>query len=414
MNVDEILAKAKQQLPFLAGLVDKVQAKVKKKKSSDEEDDDEEYEDEEDDDEYEDDDEGTELTNPDKTAEVDVTEITRTATEVTEIDDEDDETEETELMDDDDDEYEDDDEEEEEEEEEEEGGGEGLTEKELQRKALIKKLVWGGVLAFLVLEVLVESPEKKIAAHNAKVKAKLAKQKAKKGKGKKKQKQEQPNAVADNTQDPATQQPAIQDPVIADPVINEPVKAEPIRQEPVVTKTEPRPQPTPEPIPTVKKEPPKVVDNLPEKIPQVASNDSLDNVMKEMKESQDKKRKKLGESKDAGMGAMPVGMKDMKDGGLAMDLDKVAKKVKANQKLEKQGQPDYLSLGRGLVYNCEGGHWACVNRESYFQCQRNMKWTKQEKSNFECHTVAVYASIEDCEIVQIHNINIAKPAKFCK
>ena len=54
------------------------------------------------------------------------------------------------------------------------------------------------------------------------------------------------------------------------------------------------------------------------------------------------------------------------------------KKEKKVEKVEEEKitytpPPDYEKLGRGLVYNCDLKHWACVNRVGYFQCQKIKK-----------------------------------------
>ncbi len=75
--------------------------------------------------------------------------------------------------------------------------------------------------------------------------------------------------------------------------------------------------------------------------------------------------------------------------------------------------PEYNQLGRGLVYNCKGKHWACVNRENYFKCRDNEKWVGTNNKSKECKPVDVYASDTDCKLVQINNINIRKETSFC-
>lgn len=75
--------------------------------------------------------------------------------------------------------------------------------------------------------------------------------------------------------------------------------------------------------------------------------------------------------------------------------------------------PSYDRLGRGLVYNCSGRHWACVDRESYFKCRDNKLWAQQEEEQKECYPVAVYATEEDCRIVQAYNVNTSEPTDFC-
>ncbi len=76
--------------------------------------------------------------------------------------------------------------------------------------------------------------------------------------------------------------------------------------------------------------------------------------------------------------------------------------------------PVYETLGRGLVYNCKGRHWACVDKDSYIQCRQNEIWQKNVGKSAECSARNVYSSIDDCKIVQTHNINTAVVIDFCQ
>ena len=96
-------------------------------------------------------------------------------------------------------------------------------------------------------------------------------------------------------------------------------------------------------------------------------------------------------------------------------LNKIVEKVsekKENpvQEVDYVEAPDYEKFGRGLVYNCKEGHWACVDKESWFQCRQNDYWTKQNNKPKECVISDVYSSISDCRIMQLENINkVLKP-----
>ena len=76
--------------------------------------------------------------------------------------------------------------------------------------------------------------------------------------------------------------------------------------------------------------------------------------------------------------------------------------------------PSYEVMGRGLVYNCKGKHWACVNRDAYFACRDNMRWNPTHHKPHECYLVNVYATEEDCRLIQIHNINFGEKTDFCE
>lgn len=95
--------------------------------------------------------------------------------------------------------------------------------------------------------------------------------------------------------------------------------------------------------------------------------------------------------------------------------------MKKNKMDREKGQvalptdpPDYENLGRGLVYNCNGLHWACIDKISYDECYKNNQWNKQQKKSSECIPVQVYSDIEDCQVVQQHKINSVAETKFCR
>lgn len=92
-------------------------------------------------------------------------------------------------------------------------------------------------------------------------------------------------------------------------------------------------------------------------------------------------------------------------------LDQISQRL--DGQLDYTEPPSFEYQGRGLVYNCVGRHWACVERESYFQCRDNQLWAEQEGKAAECGVRDVYASTEDCRIVQIHYINTNEPTDFC-
>lgn len=101
---------------------------------------------------------------------------------------------------------------------------------------------------------------------------------------------------------------------------------------------------------------------------------------------------------------------DLEDG-----RDSLLSKIEATEPKEREyvEPPNYDRLGRGLVYNCSGRHWACVDRESYFKCRDNKLWAQQEEEQKECYPVAVYATEEDCRIVQAYNVNTSESTDFC-
>ena len=107
--------------------------------------------------------------------------------------------------------------------------------------------------------------------------------------------------------------------------------------------------------------------------------------------------------------AVPVGIK--------INTEKHPKKndyIQSQQnKLEYTAPPNYERLGRGLVYNCSGKHWACVDKFSYFKCRENYLWTKSNNKLPECSVRDVYATTTECKIVQEYNINMLEDTNFC-
>jgi len=75
--------------------------------------------------------------------------------------------------------------------------------------------------------------------------------------------------------------------------------------------------------------------------------------------------------------------------------------------------PTYEINGRGLVYNCKEKFWVCVDKTSFLQCTKNMKANKAMKKPAECAIASVYATNEDCALVQKHNVSINAPTDFC-
>jgi hypothetical protein len=82
---------------------------------------------------------------------------------------------------------------------------------------------------------------------------------------------------------------------------------------------------------------------------------------------------------------------------------------------EKYVDPPTLEFaGRGLVYNCKEKFWACTNKTSYVQCNKNMKWNSANGKPIECATINIYTTNDDCTIVQKYNISTNQPTAFCK
>ena len=93
--------------------------------------------------------------------------------------------------------------------------------------------------------------------------------------------------------------------------------------------------------------------------------------------------------------------------------DSLMKKIR-KKKEEYTKPPNYSFRGRGLVYNCKGMHWACVDKESYIKCRENEKWQKNKNKKIECKTINVYKNIKDCNTIQLHKIHTLVKTNFCK
>lgn len=79
-----------------------------------------------------------------------------------------------------------------------------------------------------------------------------------------------------------------------------------------------------------------------------------------------------------------------------------------------EAPPEYTNSGRGLVYNCLGKHWACVEKDEYLKCKKNQDYKNSKKESLECAIKNVYANDVDCRIVQLHYINTNENTSFCQ
>lgn len=104
------------------------------------------------------------------------------------------------------------------------------------------------------------------------------------------------------------------------------------------------------------------------------------------------------------------------DAGTSMD--ETPKKSKLEEKIVADDvytpPPAYDQLGRGLVYNCKEKFWACLDKNAYVACNKNMKWNKAHNKAAECAVQSVYNSDEDCNTVQKYNVSTNVPTTFCQ
>ncbi len=87
---------------------------------------------------------------------------------------------------------------------------------------------------------------------------------------------------------------------------------------------------------------------------------------------------------------------------------------KIDENSEYTEPPKYEILGRGLVYNCKGKHWACVDKTNYQICFKNMKHNEVNGKPSECVTQNVYANEGDCSTIQRYNVSTNVATSFCK
>lgn len=106
----------------------------------------------------------------------------------------------------------------------------------------------------------------------------------------------------------------------------------------------------------------------------------------------------------------------IKEINISNDLSKILNETKkqVEQNVEYIAPPDYTKFGRGLVYNCKGKHWACIDRTRWFECKNNLKYTNFYGKDKECVTVNVYGNQKDCRVMQLHNINTNTETNFCR
>jgi len=99
--------------------------------------------------------------------------------------------------------------------------------------------------------------------------------------------------------------------------------------------------------------------------------------------------------------------------GLNPLLEAVEKMEKLPNKTPNIPPPIYTVSGRGLVYNCVGKHWACLDKKGHEQCQGHNKWAKENREITKCVPFDVYLSREDCSEAQIQKINTIDGEMIC-
>lgn len=113
------------------------------------------------------------------------------------------------------------------------------------------------------------------------------------------------------------------------------------------------------------------------------------------------------------------------DGSIDKDITKsilqdLEVKIQADKKEEKlignvkpTDAPTYEINGRGLVYSCNGKHWACIDSISFKTCEQNYAWNSSQGKKVECYPVKIFDVEEDCERQQQVNIDNIAETDFC-
>lgn len=125
---------------------------------------------------------------------------------------------------------------------------------------------------------------------------------------------------------------------------------------------------------------------------------------------------------------MTLGETKQKEKQLDKELDKLIDGAEGIKKEEKPAidlkdkiavddtyvePPSYENPGRGLVYNCKEKFWVCVDKPTYVQCNKNMKYNKSHSKPAECAVVNVYGTTEDCGLMQKYNVSHNVVTDFC-
>ena len=170
------------------------------------------------------------------------------------------------------------------------------------------------------------------------------------------------------------------EPAVTEPTVVEPTVEEPTDTGPVITESTPE-----EPSPT----------------PDV----SVDNTSGESSSSTDSVE---------GQTAQTPSETDVTD-KILEDLEKQVNKEQPKEvQKEYVSPPDYEYKGRGLVYNCRGKHWACVDAPSYKSCEDNFSSVGYLKKNKECYPFNVYDTTKGCELMQNRVVSSNAKTDFCK
>jgi hypothetical protein len=99
---------------------------------------------------------------------------------------------------------------------------------------------------------------------------------------------------------------------------------------------------------------------------------------------------------------------------LEIKVEKTKKLEKIESSVKPVDAPEYEMIGRSLVYNCSGKHWACIDSVNYKICGQNYSWNSEKGKAIECYPADNYDSIEDCAQVQQSKIDNVVETNFCQ
>lgn len=209
----------------------------------------------------------------------------------------------------------------------------------------------------------------------------------------------EPATTEPATTEPTTTEPATTEPATTEPAITEPTTTEPVVTEPTTTEEPVLAEPsTTEPVLTEPTTETPVTPESTESTPVETSPMGSDNTMVDSVTGDD----------------APVTEDNLTD-QILKDLEGQAAATKKEEKTvtEYVAPPNYENVGRGLVYNCAGKHWACVDGPSYKTCEQNSSSTKYLKRGLECYPFNVYQTQSGCEKMQNRMVSSSAKTGFC-
>jgi hypothetical protein len=192
-----------------------------------------------------------------------------------------------------------------------------------------------------------------------------------------------PPVVEETSSDPLSASTTETTTITESPVITEPVTTEPVPTEAATTETSP-------------------VDVAPESTTPSETSDVATS------------SSNMVDSIDGTVTTDPVNSESITD-QILEDLEKqVETKKPVEIKKEYVSPPDYEYFGRGLVYNCAGKHWACVDAPSYKTCEDNSSSVNYLNKKKECYPYNVYETAKGCQSVQNRMVSSSAKTNFCE